>query len=144
MENTKVNQQELTDTNQTSFEKKRNTKKIILISASIAAILILTAILVCVFVCFHNWTEATCTAPVTCSKCGATQGEPLNENDFIKNLASGLDTRWEYNDADEGKTPLTTTTASVDNWKAGEKSRFVFDTSEEFETMTIEYASWNY
>ena len=25
--------------------------------------------------CFHNWQEATCTAPKTCTRCGATEGE---------------------------------------------------------------------
>ena len=27
--------------------------------------------------CFHEWTEATCVEPKTCSKCGGTEGEPL-------------------------------------------------------------------
>ena len=28
--------------------------------------------------CAHEWSEATCTEPKTCSKCGATEGEPTN------------------------------------------------------------------
>ena len=295
MENTKTNQQEIPNEKEISLEKKPRIKKIILISAIIAAVLAVTSIIVCILVCFHSWTEATCTAPITCTKCGATQGEPLNEDDFMKSLVSGLEARWEYNDADEGKTTLTkddwaryfdaeynaiskyefavfdnkeleklarqyvnciiqskeclpyvntnqweskytngiyqdrvellykinsiapiptsntaslkklltsgevthmvrnllktvkfenvsseygwkkyeaivensttvnfsyfafhvdlidangvtltTALASVDNWKSGEKTKFSFDTSEEFETMTIEYASWNY
>lgn len=28
-------------------------------------------------VCGHEWLEATCTAPKTCSKCSKTEGEPL-------------------------------------------------------------------
>ena len=31
-------------------------------------------------VCTHVWTEATCTAPQTCSICGATQGEALGHD----------------------------------------------------------------
>lgn len=27
--------------------------------------------------CSHNWKDATCTAPKTCSVCGATEGEPI-------------------------------------------------------------------
>lgn len=29
---------------------------------------------------FHTWQEATCTAPKTCSVCGATEGEPLGHD----------------------------------------------------------------
>lgn len=31
----------------------------------------------------HNWTEATCTEPKTCSRCGETDGEPLG-HDVLK------------------------------------------------------------
>lgn len=33
------------------------------------------------FICEHNWTAATCTAPKTCSVCGATEGEALGHVD---------------------------------------------------------------
>lgn len=53
-----------------------NKKKIIVIS-SIVVILITSIILVLTFVCFHSWKDATCNAPMTCEKCGETQGEAL-------------------------------------------------------------------
>lgn len=35
-----------------------------------------SALLLSACACRHNWCEATCTAPKTCYKCGATEGEP--------------------------------------------------------------------
>lgn len=32
------------------------------------------------FPCFHNWKEATCTEPETCTICGKTMGEPLGHD----------------------------------------------------------------
>ncbi len=45
---------------------------------------ILLALIVCAFLtgcaCKHEWVEATCTEPKTCSKCGETEGEALGHN----------------------------------------------------------------
>lgn len=30
--------------------------------------------------CKHEWAEATCTEPKTCTKCGETEGEALGHN----------------------------------------------------------------
>lgn len=48
-------------------------------------ILMLLSILLCAGVlagcsCHHEWTEATCTAPKTCSKCGAAEGDALGHS----------------------------------------------------------------
>lgn len=44
----------------------------------IAVILICLSVFALGGCCFsHDWQEATCTAPKTCSKCGKTEGEPL-------------------------------------------------------------------
>ena len=45
---------------------------------------------------------------------------------------------------DKDGVKLTTEYASVDNWKAGEKSRFSFYTDEKFTEMKVARASWNY
>lgn len=36
-----------------------------------------SALLLSTCACRHNWCEATCTAPKTCYKCGATEGEAI-------------------------------------------------------------------
>lgn len=51
--------------------KKKKVIGIALIVAIVAMVLVL------VFVCFHDWQDATCEAPITCAKCGETQGEAL-------------------------------------------------------------------
>ena len=58
----------------------KSKKTIIIISTvlTIAVAIILTLTLVCV----HSWTEATCSTPITCEKCGETQGVPL-EHEWI-------------------------------------------------------------
>ena len=33
--------------------------------------------------CLHDWNDATCSAPKTCSKCGATEGEALPHDEVI-------------------------------------------------------------
>ena len=38
----------------------------------------------------HDWTDATCTAPKTCSVCGATEGEALG-HDYINGVCSRCD-----------------------------------------------------
>lgn len=55
---------------------KNKKKTVIIIIAAVAVISVVT-VLVCTFVCFHSWEEATCVAPITCEKCGKTEGEPL-------------------------------------------------------------------
>ena len=51
-------------------------KKLVVIS-SIVGIISILVVLVLLLVCFHNWKDATCLTPITCEKCGETQGEPL-------------------------------------------------------------------
>lgn len=45
----------------------------------ILSVLMLSALLSGCF-CIHRWTEATCEAPKTCSKCGETEGEALGHS----------------------------------------------------------------
>lgn len=54
-----------------------NKKKIIAIISAVVVIVV-AAVLVFTLICFHDWKDATCENPITCSKCGETQGEPLN------------------------------------------------------------------
>ncbi|MBE6969579.1 MAG: hypothetical protein E7442_05605 [Ruminococcaceae bacterium] len=61
----------------------KQNKPRILIVAVIVVIFLLLAITICL-VCLlagcclkHQWEDATCTAPITCSECGKTDGEPL-------------------------------------------------------------------
>ena len=46
--------------------------------------IVLLGILLCVLLagckCEHEWAEATCTEPKTCTKCKETEGEPLGHN----------------------------------------------------------------
>lgn len=85
----------------------KNKKILYGVIISVAVLLVVGSIIFFSTVCFHKWTEATCTAPVTCSKCGMTEGEPLNEQDFIKSLVTGLEKRWILTKEDEQKTMLT-------------------------------------
>lgn len=48
-----------------------------IISILITLSVLTSALLLSACACQHNWCEATCTAPRTCSKCGATEGEPI-------------------------------------------------------------------
>lgn len=114
-------------------ESKGSKKKLFIVVGTIAGVLLVAAILVFTLVCFHEWQDATCTAPITCVKCGATEGEvlphewkeatctepktcavcgltegtPLTEDDFLKDLASGLEARWVLTTANEEKEKLT-------------------------------------
>ena len=45
--------------------------------AAVAAALVLAVLFATHTICFHKWSEATCTEPQICSVCGRTQGEPL-------------------------------------------------------------------
>ncbi len=53
-------------------------KKIMVLFISAVLALSLTAC-----VCKHQWTEATCTEPKTCTKCGETEGEAL-EHEWVE------------------------------------------------------------
>lgn len=48
-----------------------------LISTLMIMSVLTSALLLSACACRHNWCEATCTAPKTCSKCGATEGEAI-------------------------------------------------------------------
>ena len=56
-------------------------KKAIIIISTVLTITV-AIILVLTLVCFHSWKDATCSTPITCEKCGETQGEPL-EHEWI-------------------------------------------------------------
>lgn len=45
---------------------------------SIALLCVLLVIALCSCNCEHEWKDATCDKPRTCTKCGATEGEPLD------------------------------------------------------------------
>jgi len=47
------------------------------VAIGVAAAVIVAVIVIVTCVCFHEWKDATCEEPVTCEKCGKTQGEPL-------------------------------------------------------------------
>ncbi len=108
-------------------ESKGPKKKLFIVIGAIVGVLVIATVLVFTLVCFHEWQDATCTAPITCAKCGATEGEalphdwkeatctepktcaicgltegtPLTEDDFLKDLASGLEARWVLTTANE-------------------------------------------
>lgn len=49
--------------------------------ACISALLVVLMLALCACgACKHEWTDATCTAPKTCAKCGETEGEPLGHD----------------------------------------------------------------
>ena len=48
-----------------------------LISTLMIMTVLTSALLLSACACRHNWCEATCTAPKTCYKCGATEGEAI-------------------------------------------------------------------
>ena len=48
-----------------------------LILALSGMVLIIAAILILSSVCFHDWTNATCTKPQTCNTCGEVRGEAI-------------------------------------------------------------------
>ena len=51
------------------------------IGAAVAAVLLVVcALFMSHTICFHAWTDATCTNPETCRKCGRTQGDPLGHD----------------------------------------------------------------
>jgi len=53
-----------------------NGKKRRIIAAVLAAVVLAVIIVLC-SICFHDWQEATCTNPSTCSKCEKTRGDVL-------------------------------------------------------------------
>ena len=93
--------------NENVAKKKTNKRKLYIILGAVALVVAVSVIIFLSLVCFHNWEEATCAAPMTCTKCGTTQGEPLNENDFMNSLSTGLEERWKLTTAHEEKEVLT-------------------------------------
>lgn len=59
--------------------KKQPSKRAKLIIAAVVAIFAI-AIIGSMLPCNHEWIEATCTEPKTCSKCEETEGEPLGHD----------------------------------------------------------------
>lgn len=117
----------------------------------VSTILLLTIIL-SACACKHEWKEATCLAPKTCSLCNETEGEfadhaweanrkvcmvcglderPVDEK-FMESLAAGLEARWLLTDAKNStnENPLKTDwenyfRAEYDQIKSYEKESFV-------------------
>ena len=65
-------------------KKKRDKKAVIISTAAAVAMLVLVATVVMFMMTdaciLHDWREATCTEPKTCSKCGKTAGEKLGHS----------------------------------------------------------------
>lgn len=55
----------------------KKSKKRTAIICALAAVIIVVFLFSTHIICFHDWQDATCTEPETCSICGRTQGEPL-------------------------------------------------------------------
>lgn len=68
---------------QGKLSKKKDIKKSVLIFVIILAVIILTAICICLYlknntcVFGHQWIETTCENPSICTKCGSSEGKPL-------------------------------------------------------------------
>ena len=62
----------------------KNNKYIILAVVAILVIGIIIGISQCERECKHDWKEATCTEPKTCTKCGVTEGNRL-WHDYVGN-----------------------------------------------------------
>ena len=63
---------------ESQLSKKSRLTKTIIIASAVAAVTIMVVVVVLLtthIVCFHEWSEVTCTEPQTCSICGGTQGE---------------------------------------------------------------------
>ncbi|MBR2418581.1 MAG: FxLYD domain-containing protein [Clostridia bacterium] len=97
--------------NEATNDKTKKSKKSLIIICGVFLTIIVAVVLVLNLVCFHEWQEATGTTPMTCSKCGKTEGEPLNEDDFLRDLAKGLEDRWVLADS------ANTLTATKENWE---------------------------
>lgn len=58
-------------------------KRWIVMSACLFFMISITAALLATKVlCFHQWQDATCTAPMTCSRCADTKGQSLKHNNI--------------------------------------------------------------
>ena len=60
--------------------RKRNRGVIIAIVVLVVAVVGIVAAVVELTKCDHEWAEATCTEPATCTKCGETEGEALGHD----------------------------------------------------------------
>lgn len=58
------------------YEQQARKKKMMIGGTAAAAILVIMLFATHI-ICFHNWQEATCVEPETCSVCGRTRGEAL-------------------------------------------------------------------
>ncbi len=67
--------QETKDNNQKPDKKRKSGNKLLIVALIMLAIVF--GIIISNRSCKHEWNEATCTEPKTCSKCGETEGEPL-------------------------------------------------------------------
>lgn len=97
-----MNNNETITAPEAEVKAKKNPKKVGLIIGGVWVAIIVAVVLVLNFVCFHEWQEATGAAPMTCSKCGKTEGEALNEDDFMRDLSKGLEDRWVESDDEDG------------------------------------------
>ena len=69
--------QNVQDVEGSSPKKKPPVKKIIIGAVVAVAAIVVIALL---WPCDHEWAEATCTEPATCTKCGKTDGEALGHD----------------------------------------------------------------
>lgn len=58
--------------------RKKATKRIKIITLILVAVFIISMGIGIATSCSHNWTDATCTTPKTCSLCGETEGDVAN------------------------------------------------------------------
>lgn len=58
----------------------KNKKKLVIIGAVLAAVIIVGMLFKNKVICFHNWEDATCTKSQVCIKCKRTKGEALGHD----------------------------------------------------------------
>ena len=51
-----------------------------IVLGAVAAALVLIGLFATHVICFHDWSDPTCTVAATCKKCGRTQGDPLGHD----------------------------------------------------------------
>ena len=60
--------------------KRSRRTAIALVAVAVVAVVGLVAAIVALWPCDHEWAEATCTEPATCTKCGETEGKALGHD----------------------------------------------------------------
>lgn len=69
------------ETNENTGAETKKKSPLVKIGVAAGAVAVVAVTVIAMFathsICFHEWNEASCTVPKTCSICGATEGEPL-------------------------------------------------------------------